>query len=99
MEQEVTYKATAKELRELLLEPIRNEVKSEQRAKFNDKIIDVDTVSKIHGVHPHTVRAYAQSGDLIHEPRITNGEFRFKLGYVLEIDFKELKRKLKNRKF
>jgi len=97
MEQEVIYKATAKELRVLLLEPIKNEVRAELRAKFNDKIVDVETVSKIHGVHPHTVRAYAKSGDLIHEDRNAKEEYKFKLGDVLEFDFKKLRLQLKNR--
>ena len=88
MEQEITYKITAKELRELLLEPLRNEVRAELRAKFNDKIVDVETVAKIHGVHPHTVRAYAKSDDLIHQERNEKEEYKFKLGDVLEFDFK-----------
>ena len=98
MEQEVIYKASAKELRVLLLEPIRNEARAELRAKFNDKVIDVETVAKIHGVHPHTVRAYAKSGDLIHQDRNEKEEYKFKLGDVLEFDFKELRRQLKNHK-
>ena len=96
MEQEITYKVTAKELRELLLEPIRNEARAEQRAKFNDKLVDVETVAKIHGVHPQTVRAYAKSGDLIHQDRNEKEEYKFKLGDVLEFDFRELRRQLKN---
>jgi hypothetical protein len=98
MEQEITYKVTAKELRELLLEPIRNEVRAEFRAKFNNKVIDVETVAKIHGVHPHTVRTYAKSGDLIHEDRNEKEEYKFKLGDALEFDFRELRRQLKNHK-
>lgn len=98
MEQEVIYKATAKELRTLLLEPIRNEVRSEMRAKFNDKYVDVETVAKIHGVHPHTVRTYAKSGDLLHEDRNAKDGYKFKLGDVLEFDFKELRKQLKIRK-
>ena len=99
MEQEVIYKATAKELRVLLVEPIRNEIKAELKAKFNEKIVDVETVSKIHGVHPHTVRAYAKSGDLIHQDRNEKDEYKFRLGDILEVDFKELRRQLKNRIF
>ena len=95
MDQEVTYKTTATELRTLLLEPLRNEARAELRAKYNDKLIDVDTVAKIHGVHPHTVRTYAKSGDLPHLDRIEREEYKFKLGDVLEFDFKELRKHLK----
>ncbi len=95
MEQEIFYKASATDLRTLLLEPIRNEARAELRAKFNDKIVDVETVAKIHGVHPHTVRTYAKSGDLIHQERNEKEEYKFKLGDVLEFDFKELRRQLK----
>ena len=98
MEQEVIYKASARELRTLLLEPIRNEAKAELRAKYNDKIVDVETVAKIHGVHPNTVRTYAQSGDLLHQDRGTKEGYKFRLGDVLEFDFKELRRQLKGRK-
>ena len=98
MEQEVIYKASAKELRALLLEPIQNEVRAEFRAKFNNKVIDVETVAKIHGVHPQTVRTYAKSGDLIHEDRNEKEEYKFKLGDALEFDFRELRRQLKNHK-
>jgi len=96
VEQEITYKVTAKELRELLLEPIQNEVRAEFRTKFNNKVIDVETVAKIHGVHPQTVRTYAKSGDLIHEQRNANEEYKFKLGDAMEFDFRELRRQLKN---
>ena len=95
MDQEVIYKATATELRALLLEPLRNELRQELKAKYNDKLIDVETVAKIHGVHPHTVRTYAKSGDLPHLDRFEREEYKFKLGDVLEFDFKELRRKLK----
>lgn len=98
MEQEVIYKASAKELRALLLEPVQNLVRAEFKAKFNDKIVDVDTVAKIHGVHPHTVRTYAKSGDLAHQDRNERDEYKFKLGDVLEFDFKELRRQLKIRR-
>lgn len=95
MEQEVIYKASAKELKELLLEPLRREVIAEQRAKFS-QIVDVETVAKIHGVHPDTIYAYLKSGDITCEPRIENGKYRFKLGNALEFDFKELRKQLKN---
>lgn len=98
MEQEIFYRASATDLRTLLLEPIRNEARAELRAKFNDKIVDVETVAKIHGVHPHTVRAYAKSGDLIHQDRSEKEEYKFKLGDVLEFDFKEFRRQLKKHK-
>lgn len=95
MEQEVTYKVSANELRESFIEPIRREVRAEYLAKFNEQIVDVETVAKIHGVDPQTVRTYAQSGDLICEPRVEGGTFRFRLGNVLIVDFKELRKQLK----
>ena len=98
MEQNILYQATAKDLRELLLEPLRREVIAEYRAKFNTRIIDIDAVALIHGVDPQTIRSYVKSGDLICEPRIENAPYRFRLGYILEVDFKEFRKQLKKSK-
>jgi hypothetical protein len=98
MEQEIVYKATAQELRELLLEPLKQAVIAEYRAKWNTRIINIDAVALIHDVDPQTVRAYVKSGDITCEPRIENAPYRFRLGYVLEINFKELNLKLRNKR-
>jgi len=95
MEQEVTYKVSAKELKESFIDLIRKEVVSANRAKYNERIIDVETVAKLHGVDGQTVRAYAESGDIICEPRVKGAPFYFRLGNILEVDFKALRRNLK----
>ncbi len=98
MEREIIYKATAAELREAFIEPIRREVIAEQKARLNGTLIDVDTLAKIHGVHPDTVYNYLKSGDIMCEPRLPNGKCLFRLGNAIEIDFRQLKRNLKKPK-
>ena len=95
MEQEVTYKVSAQELRESFIEPIRREVRAEYKAIYNQRIIDASTAAKIHGVDYRTVISYAESGDIIFEPKTEKEQYRFRLGNILEVDFKALRRKLK----
>lgn len=96
MNQEITYKASAKDLKEVFTEVIRKEVVAEQRARLNSKLIDVDTLAKIHGVHPDTIYNYIKSGDIATEPRTANGKCMFRLGDAIDIDFQQLRKKLKN---
>ncbi|MBV5329782.1 MAG: hypothetical protein JZU65_19500 [Chlorobium sp.] len=97
MEQTIVYQANAKDLREAIIEPIRREVIAEHRAKLNSRLIDVDTLAKIHDVSPDTVYNYIKSGDITCEPRFPNGKCLFKLGDALDIDFRQLRRKLKSK--
>jgi hypothetical protein len=95
MEQTIIYQANAKDLKEAIIEPLRREVVAEQRAKLNARLIDVDTLAKIHGVHPDTVYNYLKSGDITCEPRLPNGKCLFRLGNAIDIDFSQLRRNLK----
>ena len=95
MEQNIIYQANAKDLKEAIIEPIRREVMAQQKAKYNSRLIDVDTLAKIHDVSPETIYAYVKSGDIICEPRAPNGKCLFRLGDALELDFQQLRRKLK----
>jgi len=96
MEPTIIYQANAKDLKEAIIEPIRREVIAEQKAKHNARLIDVDTLAKIHEVSTDTVYAYLKSGDIACEPRIPNGKCLFRLGDALEIDFQRLRKKLRN---
>ncbi len=98
MESEITYKITDKELKSAIIEPLRREVIAEQKAKLNGKLIDVETLAKIHDVHPDTVYNYLKSGDIVCEPRLPNGKYLFRLGNAIEIDFSQLRRNLKSSK-
>lgn len=98
MESTIIYQANAKDLKEAIIEPLRREVIAEHRARLNTKLIDVDTVAKIHDVSPDTVYNYIKSGDITCEPRIPNGKCMFRLGDALDIDFRQLRRKLKSSK-
>ena len=95
MEQKVTYMVTAQELRESFIETICREVRAEYLAKFNQRIVDVETVAKIRGVDPQTVRTYAQAVEIICEARVENAPFKFRLGNILKVDFKALRKQLK----
>ena len=98
METTIIYQANAKDLREAVIEPLRREVIAEQKAKLNGKLIDVETLAKIHDVHPDTVYNYLKSGDIVCEPRLPNGKYLFRLGNAIEIDFSQLRRNLKSSK-
>jgi len=95
MEQEIVYKVSEKDLRNLLVDQIRSEIKAQEQARLNSRIIDVDTMAKLHGVSRETVYNYINSGDIQCEPRPKNGSCKIRLGYALQVDFKELKRRLK----
>ncbi len=92
MQPEITYKATAADLREILLEPLRREVVAEYKAHFNQRIVDVEIVALIHDVSVQTVRSYAKAGDIPTEPRLDTAPFKFRLGNALEFDFKALRK-------
>jgi hypothetical protein len=99
MEQKTIIEASYEDLKKLFAEPIRKEVRAEIRAKYNDRIVGADAVAMIHGVSVDTVYAYAKTGEIEHLDRITeNSSFKFRLGDVLEFDFKELRKKLRNKK-
>lgn len=94
----IIYQANAQDLKEAIIEPLRREVIAEQKAKLNNTLIDVETLAKIHGVHPDTVYNYLKTGDIICEPRLPNGKCLFRLGNAIEIDFLQLRRNLKKSK-
>jgi len=98
MEKEITYKVTAEELRESFIEPLRREIRAEYKALYNQRIINAETAAKIHGVDYRTVIAYAESGDIVFEPKTEKEQYRFRLGDILEVDFKTLRKQLKIRK-
>ena len=98
MNQTIIYQANAKDLKEAIIEPLRREVIAEQKAKLNTTLIDVETLAKIHGVHPDTVYNYLKTGDIICEPRLPNAKCLFRLGNAIEIDFSQLRKNLKKSK-
>ena len=98
MQSTTIYQATAEDLKKAIIEPIRREVIAERKAKLNTRVIDIDTMAKLHEVSVDTVYNYLKSGDIICEPRVPNGKVQFRLGDALDIDFKELRKKLKQPK-
>ena len=98
MEQELTYKVSAKDLKETLVDIIRREIRAEYKAIYNQRIINAETAAMIHGVDYRTVIAYAESGDIVFEPKTEKEQYRFRLGNILEVDFKALRKQLKNKR-
>jgi len=98
MEQEITYKVSAKDLKETLVDIIRREVRAEYKAEFNQRVVSSAAVAMIHGVNVKTVHEYVKSGDVICEPHLEGQDYKFRLGNILEVDFKMLRKQLKLQK-
>lgn len=99
MEQSTLIMATVGDLEKVFSIPLEQKIKAELKARYNRIVVSVETVALIHGIHPHTVRQYAKSGDIECEPRLENAPFKFRLGNVLiDFDFKALNHILRTNK-
>lgn len=93
--QEVTLiQADKKDLEELL-----ERVNGESRLKaflnrFDNVFVGVPDIAKFHNVHEQTVRNYIKDGLIICD-NDTESHPRFRMSYALNLDFKELRRRLK----
>lgn len=64
--------------------------------KYYNVLIGVKDVANIHSVSTHTVTAYIKDGLIVPEVKLgENDHPRFRLSYVLMLDFKELQKKLR----
>ncbi|MCL1933969.1 MAG: hypothetical protein FWF53_09200 [Candidatus Azobacteroides sp.] len=104
MERTVVYQMTPDDLREFvdreLAQKNMNTMRDELLKRYDNVFIGVDEVSAIHQVSGQTVRNYIKDGLIIPELRaVENGKYKFRLSYVLTLDFKELKKELKERNY
>lgn len=64
--------------------------------RFEQTIVNTKDVAKIHNVCEKTVINYINDGLIVPEMKINDGEHhRFRLSYVLTLDFKELQKDLR----
>ena len=104
MNQTVVYQMTPSDLRTFFDEEFaRKDMNASLNAllkRYENTFVGVSEVATIHNVSPQTVRNYINDGLINPELRtIENGKFKFRLSYVLTIDFEELKQKLKERNY
>ncbi len=80
--------------REDLKEEIRELAEEAALAKFEDRMVGVNTVADIHGVSRDTVIRRIEDGMII--PETDKGEhYKFKLSEVLKMDFRKMKKQLR----
>ena len=61
-------------------------------ARFDERIIGVETASELLGKHPDTIRAYVKYGVIKAEPRATDrSPFKFRLSTILKLKKEDLK--------
>ena len=89
MESEITYKLSEKDLEQVLERKLTVLLKTTVLERYRDRLISVDAVAEIHGIHRDTVIRYAKA-NLI--PSERQGKlYKFSLAQVLDIDFHQLR--------
>jgi Fic family protein len=103
MDRTVVYQMTPEDLREFFEQEFSKRDMNASRdallSRYKNVFVGVNEVSSIHGVSKATVRNYIN--DRLIEPElrgVENGKYRFRLSYVLTLDFDGLKKQLKNRR-
>ena len=104
MEKMIVYQVTPEDLRAFLAEEIikrdMNSYRDALLKRYENVFVGVSEVATIHQVSGATVRNYINDGLINPELRtIEKGKYKFRLSYVLMLDFDELKGKLKERKY
>jgi hypothetical protein len=102
MERTIVYQVTPEDLRSFLLEEVAKinmNARDDLLRRYNNVLVGVNEIANIHQVSRQTVRNYINDGLLEPELRtVENGKYRFRLSYVLTLDFKEMKEMLKIKK-
>jgi len=102
MERTVIYQMTPDDLRVFFNEEYaKKDMNASLDAllkRYENVLVDVSEVATIHEVSGQTVRNYINDGLIEPELReVENGKYRFRLSYVLTLNFDDLKQKLKER--
>ena len=98
MEQKLIYEVTAEELKKAFTEPIREEMRAELKARYNQNLVSSEVVAALHGITPQTVRKYVDLAMIQCEPRVKTAPMRFRAGDALYFDFKRMECTLRKRK-
>lgn len=92
METEIIYKLTDRDFEQVLDRKLGNLQKQSVLARFSDRMVSVDTVAEIHGIHRDTVVKYANARLLPHHRK--GKLYKFSLAEILEVNFHELKKRI-----
>lgn len=66
--------------------------------RYDNVLVGTKDVAKFHNVNERTVLNYIDDGSIIPEEKVSeNDHHRFRLSYVLTLDFKELRKQLRAR--
>jgi hypothetical protein len=104
MEQTVYYQIAPADLRTFFEEEYAKKNENASRdallRRFDDVFVGVSEIAVFHKVSIQTVRNYIRDGLLKPELRtVEHGKFKFRLSYVLLLDFSMLKTQLKEKKY
>ncbi len=104
MEKMIVYQVTPEDLRTFLMDEIAkrdmNALRDALLKRYDNVFVGVSEVATIHQVTGQTVRNYINDGLINPELRmIENGKYHFRLSYVLQLDFEELRKQLRMRKW
>jgi excisionase family DNA binding protein len=92
METEIVYKISNKDFEQVLDRKLSDLSKKSALARFQDRLVSVDTVAEIHGIHRDTVIKYANAKLIPHQKK--GKLYKFSLAEVLEVNFHELKKQI-----
>jgi excisionase family DNA binding protein len=92
METEIVYKLSDKDFDEVLGRKLSDLQKTAAFSRFQDRLVSVDTVAEIHGIHRDTVVKYANARLLPHHKK--GKLYKFSLAEILEVNFHELKKQM-----
>ena len=68
----------------------------ESFSKFDNVLVGVKDIARFHGVNERTVTNYVRDGLIVPEVKVKDTDHaRFRLSYALQLDFRELQRKLR----
>lgn len=104
MEKTVVYQMTPDDLREFFHEEFaKKDMNARHDAllkRYENVFVGANEVAMIHQVSTVTVRNYIDDGLITPELRtVEGGKYRFRLSYVLTLDFALLKKQLKERNY
>lgn len=87
----IVYEVGRQELNQAITDTLEQLNSERFLARFNDRLVSVNTVAEIHGVNRDTVVKYATAKLIPHQ---RNGKlYKFKLSDALEFDFNKLRQR------
>jgi len=91
MTPEITYKLNKSDFDQVIADRLAELQTVAVLGRYKDRLIGVDTVAEIHGIHRDTVTKYAAAKLIPHQR--TGKLYKFSLYDALLFDFNELRRR------